>query len=266
MGVSSDVVRKLWALSGNRCAICKTSLLQKGKTNIGEVCHIVAKKKKGMRGDHRLDLNKRDEYSNLILLCANHHTEIDAKGNDYSVERLHKIKSNHEDEIESRLAGEFLEEIEIDDNLLENQLDSINRVTEWDLSKEQLEKCIEEYFALDEKEQKVLHALINTYLVDKDLDVPKVAKRIKDDLSILESLRDLQFLHYYNDENLLTHDENMCIIDLNDEIRVSAFRKYNWVLGVYGEIMYQVYLLMGEKKKFKDFNSEIRLEFLDFSD
>ncbi|PFU46603.1 HNH endonuclease [Bacillus cereus] len=266
MAVSFETKRMLWALSGNRCAICKTALLEKGKkVNIGEIAHIVSKSEGGPRGDDPLPMGERDDYPNLILLCANHHTEIDhdkTKG-DYPVKRLHKIKEEHENFIESRLQGDFLEEVEIDEKLLEGHFNSIKKVSEFDFSREQLENCIEEYFSLNEKEQKVLHALMKTFSKKDGIDVPKVARRIRENLHILESLKGLNFLRYYDDLNLYGMNENMEIIDYNQELIVSAFEKYNWTLGEYGEIVYQIYLLLGEQKKFKEFNREFRIGFLD---
>ncbi|PED57340.1 HNH endonuclease [Bacillus anthracis] len=269
MVVTFETKRMLWALSGNRCAICKTALLKKGKKeNIGEIAHIVAKSKDMTRGDEPLPMEKRDDYSNLILLCANHHTIIDndRKVEDYPVERLHRIKEEHEKFIESRLQGDFLEEIEIDHKLLESHFKSMKKVSEYEFSREQLEKCIEEYFSLDEKEQKVLHRLLKIHVEEGELDVPKVARKIQGDLSILESLKEFRFLHYYDDENLFRWDEDdMSYIDYNQIIEVSAFEKYNWVLGEYGEIICRVYSLLGKQKKFKEFNREFRMGFLDLS-
>ncbi len=69
----------LWAKSGNRCAICKIELITEQKTdsnlNIGEECHIISSKSKGPR--HKSNLNDYDSFDNLILLCRNHHKEID---------------------------------------------------------------------------------------------------------------------------------------------------------------------------------------------
>ncbi|AJG73751.1 HNH endonuclease (plasmid) [Bacillus thuringiensis] len=268
MTVSFETKRMLWALSGNRCAICKTPLLKKGKKeNIGEIAHIVARSKDMTRGDDPLPMEERDNYPNLILLCTNHHTIIDSDKTEeyYSVERLHRIKDEHENFIESRLQEDFLEEIEIDDELLESHFNSMKEVTDYNFSREQLEKCIEEYFSLDEKEQKVLHALIKTFSKQDGIDVPKVAKRIQDDLRILKSLKELKFLCYTDDGNLFQLDEDLLYIDYNQIIEVSAFEKYNWDLGEYGEIIYQVYLLLGEQKKFKDFNREFRISFLNLA-
>ena len=63
--------------------------------NIGEECHIISKKKDGPRHltDYREDF---DDYKNLILLCRNHHVEIDTSIPNYPVDKLYKLKDNHE--------------------------------------------------------------------------------------------------------------------------------------------------------------------------
>jgi hypothetical protein len=95
--------KRLWAMSGGRCAICKVSVILEDDlvsgTIIGEECHIVAEKNDGPRGISPLLVEERNKYENLIILCRNHHKEIDDNEGAYPVDRLKKIKSDHEREI-----------------------------------------------------------------------------------------------------------------------------------------------------------------------
>ena len=79
MGILDKDRKHLWAKSGNRCAICKHELFLSNKNNedfnIGEECHIVSSQLKGPR--HVDNYQDYDSYDNLILLCRNHHKEID---------------------------------------------------------------------------------------------------------------------------------------------------------------------------------------------
>lgn len=79
MGISDKTRKNLWAKSGNRCSICKTELFSGQKNedefNIGEECHIISSKQNGPR--YKSNLDNYDTYDNLILLCRNHHKEID---------------------------------------------------------------------------------------------------------------------------------------------------------------------------------------------
>ncbi|MDB5978359.1 MAG: endonuclease [Nevskia sp.] len=94
---TTAVLKRLFAVSGNRCAFpkCEHRLVQQD-TLIGEVCHIKAASDNGPRGDVSLPPEQRHSYENLILLCANHHTVVDDDPEAYTVDRLLKMKKDHE--------------------------------------------------------------------------------------------------------------------------------------------------------------------------
>ena len=49
-----------------------------GTTNlIGEMAHIVPWSARGPRGEHRLPDDELNDTDNLILLCPDHHKEVD---------------------------------------------------------------------------------------------------------------------------------------------------------------------------------------------
>ena len=50
-----------------------------------------------------MPLDKRNKYSNLILMCRNHHKIIDSQEKFYTVEYLHEWKSDHENWVKSQL-------------------------------------------------------------------------------------------------------------------------------------------------------------------
>lgn len=122
-------VKILWGRSGNRCAFpgCKIELTPDGATStLGEMAHIVADSPNGPRGESTLTPDERDQYSNLILLCPTHHTQIDSNPEEWTVERLVRIKAEHENWVSRQLEQEriFINKI---DNL--NFLD--DREKEW---------------------------------------------------------------------------------------------------------------------------------------
>jgi len=108
MTITDRTRKMLWGNAANRCAICRQKL-SKDSTNkdneaiIGEECHVVAHEINGPRGNAPLPLDQRDEYQNLILLCRNHHKEIDDQPNTFTVELLKEIKSNHEAWVQTTL-------------------------------------------------------------------------------------------------------------------------------------------------------------------
>ena len=103
MGINQKDIKILWAKAAGRCSICNLELnvesgsSPSGITLIGENCHIVGDKlKSGPRHKSNLSEEDRDRYPNLILLCSNHHTEIDGDETKYTIEILHQIKADHE--------------------------------------------------------------------------------------------------------------------------------------------------------------------------
>lgn len=115
MTISQKDIKLLWGKAASMCSICKIMLTDQAKKDqndflFGEQAHIVAKNKDGPRGDSNLTPEERDTYSNLILLCANHHTIIDKDPSDYSIEELYKIKTNHEVWVQESLSGISLRE------------------------------------------------------------------------------------------------------------------------------------------------------------
>jgi hypothetical protein len=97
VGVSAQTIRKLFALSGNRCAFprCTVRIVCEG-VPVGEVCHINAANDGGPRFDKAQSDYDRNGFDNLILLCANHHKVVDDDEEAYTVERLRKMKREHE--------------------------------------------------------------------------------------------------------------------------------------------------------------------------
>jgi hypothetical protein len=98
-----STVRQLYALSMNRCAYpnCPTQLVtSETGTIVGEVCHIRAHKPGGPRYMREQTDEERHGFDNLILMCGNHHKEIDTAGNIeiYTVEWLFERKRAHEND------------------------------------------------------------------------------------------------------------------------------------------------------------------------
>lgn len=109
MTITSEARKRLWARSGNRCAICRKELVRDDTEGvpgalIGNEAHIVARSPGGPRYA-MLDEGARDDYSNLILLCANDHIEVDRQPSRYTAERLRLLKSSHEKWVSGRLRG-----------------------------------------------------------------------------------------------------------------------------------------------------------------
>src|SRR5579859_2404373 len=96
-GPSISTVKRLFALSGNRCAFpgCSAPIIQDG-VPVGEICHIKGNRPTAPRHDRNQTPEERHAFQNLILLCSPHHTLVDAEPTPYSVVQLQEMKKSHE--------------------------------------------------------------------------------------------------------------------------------------------------------------------------
>jgi len=96
---------ELWVKSAGRCEFngCNTPVwfneLTLSESNFGEFAHIIAASKDGPRGESNSE-DLQIEFSNLMLLCAKCHKEIDDFPDKYPTELLKQMKHDHEYRIE----------------------------------------------------------------------------------------------------------------------------------------------------------------------
>lgn len=122
MSVSYSTKLLLAYRSGDVCALpgCGRRLTPDsasgGPVNVGEAAHIAGehdgkgKLKRSARYDSSMTDKERSHYKNLIYLCGTCHTIIDAvpQGEiDYPVNRLHKIKAEHEAKVRQAMLDAF---------------------------------------------------------------------------------------------------------------------------------------------------------------
>jgi hypothetical protein len=95
---SDTTIKKLFALSSNRCAFpgCPNHLIDPSGALLGRVCHIRADSPGGKRYDPNQTEAERQGFTNLIVLCANHHIVIDDDDITYTVAVLEDMKQRHE--------------------------------------------------------------------------------------------------------------------------------------------------------------------------
>lgn len=112
MAITLQAAKMLWGRAAARCSMpnCRIDLvLDETETDnpglVGEMAHMVAESENGPRGVSPLTTEERDRYGNLILLCRNHHREIDAQPKIWPVERLQQIKQDHEAWVGQSLPG-----------------------------------------------------------------------------------------------------------------------------------------------------------------
>lgn len=108
MAISDKNRKILWGKSGNKCAMCRHTLVfdstqMDNESIVGEECHIISGANKGPRSNPDFPKDKIDDVSNLILLCRVHHKQIDDQVETYTPELLRTIKNNHEKWVEDKL-------------------------------------------------------------------------------------------------------------------------------------------------------------------
>ncbi len=92
---SQATIQRLYGRSGNQCAFpgCNYQIITDGGQVQGRICHIKGLRPGSARYDSAQTDKQRNEYENLVLMCANHHDAIDAQEQDYTVEVLHEMKA-----------------------------------------------------------------------------------------------------------------------------------------------------------------------------
>jgi hypothetical protein len=101
MAITDKTRKRLWAKSGNRCAMSKIELVSdpigaKDESIVGDECHIYAQNPGGPRYNPDIMEKEVDEYDNLILLSKNYHKVIDDNPGYYTADKLKDIKRIHE--------------------------------------------------------------------------------------------------------------------------------------------------------------------------
>jgi hypothetical protein len=97
--ISAKVFKQLFSLSGNKCCFpgCDHHVFNpNGDVLIGEICHIRAIGKGGARYAEKFPKEKLDSFDNLMILCPNHHKEVDRNPDKFKVSVLLRMKAEHE--------------------------------------------------------------------------------------------------------------------------------------------------------------------------
>jgi len=94
----------LWGRSAGRCQKCNRLLSwdphTKATANLAEAAHIIGFSKNGPRPERDIPEALINDLSNLMLLCRLCHTPVvDAREEDYTVERLREMKRSQEERV-----------------------------------------------------------------------------------------------------------------------------------------------------------------------
>ena len=121
MAPSARTIKRLFTLSGNKCAFpdCQNQILNENGTLVSDICHIEARSQGGPRYNSEQTDVQRDGFENLLLMCKIHHTVIDKEYEFYTVARLKEYKAGHE---QKNMNG-----VEPTNEVVEELLETINK-------------------------------------------------------------------------------------------------------------------------------------------
>ena len=112
---TTEVIRGLFARSGNRCAFpdCGHLLISEKNKFVAQICHIEAASPGGHRYNPLQSDEERRSYKNLMILCYAHHVETNDE-REWTADKLRAMKRNHErqcDQLAFRIDEKTLREI-----------------------------------------------------------------------------------------------------------------------------------------------------------
>lgn len=143
-----DTLRELFLKSGNLCAFpnCAALMMNEDGVFIGQVCHIEGAEPGGERFNPAMTNEHRRAYSNLMLMCYEHH-RVTNEVVQYPVDGLRQIKADHERRF-SRPDRAILERLTdwtttIQPTRVKN-LRRINEVLQWNQNDSELKQGVEE--------------------------------------------------------------------------------------------------------------------------
>lgn len=78
---TQQTIKKLFALSASKCSFpnCGKQIVNDNTAIDSNICHIKGANEGSKRYDPNMTDKERADYDNLILLCGEHHFEIDNK-------------------------------------------------------------------------------------------------------------------------------------------------------------------------------------------
>lgn len=133
---TQNVIKKLFAYSGNQCAMpdCTEVIVDKSGAMLGKVAHIHAAEPGGARYNEDMTDEERRAFENLFIVCGKHHDIIDYKKdeNDYPAPLLQKYKKQHEgrfQKAERQLLKQFVDTTQITQPIYPKNLNALAEAT-----------------------------------------------------------------------------------------------------------------------------------------
>ncbi len=152
---TKDTLRELFLKSGNECAYpgCAHKIISSSGVLLAQICHIEAANEGGERFNPDQTNEQRREFKNLLLMCHAHH-KITDDVNEYTVERMKGIKSQHESkftDIVSTIQSSFRDHTENSTVNKSSSSKRISRVLNWGNTDDELVETLKYISAFSQR-------------------------------------------------------------------------------------------------------------------
>lgn len=186
---TDKTLKRLFGLSGNQCAFpnCTKILVNTNNAKDSNISHIEAANEGGERFNPNMSDKQRADYSNLILLCIQHHDETNDVTK-YTVEILNEMKNNHESVL-------LHQKLKSNPSMLRNTINAIanmnfeqftidEKLTPFDPKRKISHNSIKKYSALIQ-EYKVYHKKINSLYDELEMQGSLKKEKILNNINLL---------------------------------------------------------------------------------
>jgi len=156
---TDKTLKRLFGLSGNICAFpdCNALLVNTKNALDSNICHIEAANEGGERYNNLMSDEARADYSNLVLLCRQHH-EITDDVSIYTVDVLKDLKQKHE-------SSYLNKRIKNNPSMLKNAINGISNISLDGISESEELNVYNPKLKLNFNAVKTNYALIQEYKV-----------------------------------------------------------------------------------------------------
>lgn len=146
---TQHTLRRLYLTSGNLCAFpeCNRIMLNAHGTFVGQVAHIEAAEEGGPRYNVAMTDEDRRHISNLMLMCYEHHREVDLNVGKFDPDTLRFYKKTHERQFSQggRLISVALRDrTKAEDITYPKTLARLEQVLDWKMTDDQRQSRIAE--------------------------------------------------------------------------------------------------------------------------
>lgn len=250
--ISDKVKKALFAQSMNCCEFpeCNEPIVDKKGIVKGEICHIEGSR--GPRFNESLSNEQINSIDNLILLCPNHHTEIDKDVENYTVEKIKNWKNGNQKQYLKSIENLSLKETLID----RTESQSIEQYTNLNKFKDTFRH--EDYIIEDIKKDidQFSHELEDLTKETRKLYVNLIKKSDENREITIRKLED-----DYNSKDIL-HDKIKILRDTNLlYVETEDYEKGNYIV-LNGDLLHELKAMYEQNK----LNLEKLIVDLDFSE